>query len=244
MTKLGIIGGSGLNQLEGMTNSRQVMVETRYGTAQVTQGELHGHAVVFMPRHGEGHVLPPHQINYRANIAALKQLGVEQVVACNAVGGIHPDMGPGKLVVPDQIVDYSYGREHTFAEQGDVIHIDFTYPYDETLRSSLLASLARLEIPHVDFGVYACTQGPRLESAAEITRLKRDGCDLVGMTAMPEAALAREAGLAYASLCLVANWGAGLTEDLITMEEILQVITSGVEQIHQVLSDFVPSRSN
>lgn len=244
MSELAIIGGSGLNELQGLEDVQRKTVETRYGIAEVTQGLLKGKPVTFLARHGDGHVLPPHGINYRANIAALRDLGVKRVVACNAVGGIHQDMGPGKIVVPDQIVDYSYGREHTFSEKGDVIHIDFTYPYDETLRSSLLDSLVRLEIPHVNFGVYACTQGPRLETSAEIKRLKRDGCDLVGMTAMPEAALAREAGLAYASLCLVANWGAGLTDNLITMEEILQTIASGVKQIHRVMSDFVPQQGD
>ncbi len=236
---LAIIGGTGLNQIEGFAGERIVPVETEYDTVPVNiaRGHLDGHEVCFLPRHGQGHTVPPHRINYRANIQALKRLGVRHVVAVNAVGGIHECMGPGAIGVPGQIVDYSWGREHTFFNGAGtgVEHADMTEPYDEALRQVLIAAADRAGIPVWPAGVYACTQGPRLETAAEVRRLQRDGCDMIGMTGMPEAALAREVDLAYASIALSVNWAAGLTDDVITMESIQAVLADGMGQVLDVL---------
>lgn len=248
---LAFIGGTGLNQLPGFAVERIAEVQTPYqNTAvRVASGHLPGAAGIlhFLPRHGEGHTVPPHRINYRANMFALRELGVTSVLAVNAVGGIHEQMGPGVIAVPDQIIDYTSGRAHTFFD-GDVVdiesvdrftasvtHIDFTWPYSPSLRELLLASASQLALPVWPRGVYGATQGPRLESIAEVRRLQNDGCDMVGMTGMPEAALARELGLAYASVCLSVNWAAGLSDDAITMSAIRAVLAQGMEQIHRLL---------
>ena len=240
---LAIIGGSGLNQFPELEIIREQHVSTPYGdcSAPLTIARLLDRQLIFLPRHGQGHKLPPHQINYRANIWALKEAGVTRVLAVNAVGGIAATMKPGMFVVPDQIIDYSYGREqsYNFLMDGYINHIDFTHPYSHIMRQQLIASLAHARLPFQPAGVYACTQGPRLETAAEILRLKRDGCDLVGMTAMPEAALAKELGLDYAALCLVVNWGAGLCNEELSMDKILKTLASGMADIKKVISLFV-----
>lgn len=247
-----IIGGTGLNQMPGFDVTRQASVSTPYMADQVKIlcGHLHdcGSEIAFLPRHGEGHTVPPHRINYRANIDAIRRLGGSAVLAVNAVGGIHRQMGPGAIAVPEQIIDYTYGREHTFfdgrmnvttqtADQlsSSVTHIDFTDPYDEALRALLIKSAAEKNIPVWPAGTYGATQGPRLETPAEVRRLQRDGCDMIGMTGMPEAALAREAGLPYASIALSVNWAAGLTDEVITMDSIRQVLSSGMGNIQTVL---------
>ena len=222
---LALIGGTGLYQFPGLENATKHSVDTPYGAASgaVVVGELKGKRVGFLARHGEGHSLPPHRVNYRANVWALKQQGTRRVVGINAVGGIREDMGPRVIAIPDQIIDYTHGRYTSFcdAEGAEVVHIDFSEPYDAALRRDLIAAAARAGLPVVDGGCYGATQGPRLETRAEIARLRRDGCDLVGMTGMPEAALAREAGLPYACIALVANWGAGCGDEAeISLEEI------------------------
>ena len=208
-----IIGGSGLAKLSALSDSRRQVMRTPYGepSGALTFGTFAGQEVVFLARHGYGHTIAPHEINYRANIWALKELGVEGVIAVATVGGIRSDYGPGTLVVPDQIIDYTHSRPSTFfsGAGGAVVHVDFTQPYSARLRAMLLSSSRQCGEPVFDGGVYACTQGPRLETAAEIERIARDGGDLVGMTGMPEAALAREAELDYAALCVVVNHAAG-----------------------------------
>ncbi|MGE5337423.1 MAG: S-methyl-5'-thioinosine phosphorylase [Gemmatimonadota bacterium] len=208
-----IIGGSGLAKLSTLARTRRQVMRTPYGepSGALTFGELAGREVVFLARHGYGHTIAPHEINYRANIWALKELQVDGVLAVASVGGIRADFGPGALVVPDQIIDYSHSRKATFYEGADapVTHVDFTWPYAQRIRRLLLDAAARCGEAVADGGVYACTQGPRLETAAEIERIARDGGDLVGMTGMPEASLAREAGLEYATLCVVVNHAAG-----------------------------------
>ncbi|MFF7708331.1 S-methyl-5'-thioinosine phosphorylase [Pseudomonas sp. NPDC007930] len=240
MAVYAIIGGSGLAQLEGLRIQRTQVVETPYGepSAELAIGEFGGHEVLFLPRHGSPHRLAPHQVNYRANLWALKQAGAEAVLAVNAVGGIHPAMGTGHLCVPHQLIDYTSGREHTyFADPLEpVVHIDFSEPYSEPLRQRLLAALAAEGHAHSAQGVYGCTQGPRLETAAEIARLERDGCDLVGMTGMPEAALARELGLAYACLALVVNPAAGKGTAVISMAQIEQALEAGMGKVRGVLA--------
>lgn len=244
--KLAIIGGTGLTQLDGLTIVKRDTLTTPYGhpSAEYLTGELGGREVVFLARHGNPHAIPPHKINYRANIYGLKQLGVEQIVAVAAVGGITPDMGPARLAIPDQIIDYTYDRKHTFFEDENdpVTHIDFTYPYSQNLRAALIGAAAQAHIPVSPVGTYGCTQGPRLETAAEIRRMEQDGCDLVGMTGMPEAALARELGIDYAALAVVANWGAGKSEGEITMAEIEQHLHKGMADARAVLQAWIGAR--
>ena len=229
-----IIGGSGLAKLSALARPRRQVMRTPYGepSGALTFGELAGREVVFLARHGYGHTIAPHEINYRANIWALKELQVEGVFAVASVGGIRADFGPGTLVVPDQIIDYSHSRKSTFYEGADapVTHIDFTWPYAERIRKLLLAAAARCDETMADGAVYACTQGPRLETAAEIERLARDGGELVGMTGMPEAALAREAGLEYATLCAVVNHAAGRgdSRSAIRLEDLETVLRATI----------------
>ncbi|MEP5324175.1 S-methyl-5'-thioinosine phosphorylase, partial [Marinobacter alexandrii] len=201
---VGIIGGTGLTTLSGLEITGERPVGTSWGTpsAPLVQGRLGEQEVVFLSRHGNPHRIPPHQVNYRANLRALYDAGVRTVVGVNAVGGIHSEMGPAHIVVPDQIIDYTWGRPGTFFE-GDldeVTHIDFTWPYDADARQILIDAARVQGTPCSDFGVYGATQGPRLETAAEIARMERDGCDLVGMTGMPEAVLAAELGMRYVCL--------------------------------------------
>jgi len=243
MIELAIISGSGFTSLEELTILRREVIETPYGepSAPLTHGLFNGRQVVFLPRHGETHRVPPHQVNYRANIWALHHLGVKKVIGVAAVGGIHSRMGPGCLVVPDQIIDYTHGRKHTFFEDdlSHVTHIDFTTPYCEELRQTLMNSAQSLEIGLTPGGTYGATQGPRLETALEINRMQADGCDLVGMTGMPEAALARELDLNYACCAVVANWAAGRGEGPITMDEIERHLVGGMEKVRRLLSSLV-----
>ena len=228
-----VIGGSGFYQLSALTNSSLHIIETPYGDAHVEQGLVSGSPVIFMMRHGGGHKLPPHKVNYRANIWALNKLGVQSIIAINAVGGIGELCGPGIIAIPDQLIDYSYGRDHTFADEltDELNHIEFAEPYSPALRQRLITAAQILSLEIQTSGCYACTQGPRLETAAEIERLKRDGNTLVGMTAMPEAALARELAIDYASVCIVANWGAGLSDEPITLEDIHRVLNNAVDKV-------------
>lgn len=240
MTVHAIIGGTGLTQLNGFVPRERLSLETPYGSpsAEILLGEYAEREVLFLARHGDPHRIPPHQINYRANVWALKEAGAQAILAVNAVGGIHPAMGTGHLCVPHQIVDYTYGREQTFFE-GDiehVTHVDFSYPYDEALRQHLIAALTVQGVPFSNHAVYGCTQGPRLETAAEIERMARDGCDIVGMTGMPEAVLARELGLPYACLALVVNPAAGKSSGVITMAEIEAALAEGIGKVRAVLA--------
>lgn len=241
MTTVGIIGGSGLTRLETLTIERRELIGTPYGdpSAPMLFGHLDGLEVAFMPRHGGSHSVPPHMVNYRANLWAFKEVGVEQVIGMAAVGGISERMGPGVLCVPDQIIDYTYGRKHTFYEQDltSVIHVDFTEPYCAALRNRLIETAISEGVAIVDHGTYGATQGPRLETAAEIRRMARDGCDIVGMTGMPEASLARELELCYANFSLVVNWAAGLGDGgPITMQEIERHLDEGMSRAVQVVS--------
>lgn len=210
---LAIIGGTGLYAFPGLEGAERVAADTRWGapSGPVVVGRLAGSRVAFLARHGEHHTIAPHRINYRANVDALHALGVRRVIGVNAVGGIRVDLGPRALAVPDQIIDYTWGRSASFCDVGGepVVHIEFGQPYAEPLRLELLAAARRAGVAVVSGGCYGVTQGPRLETRAEIERLRRDGCDLVGMTGMPEAALARERGMDYACLAIVANWAAG-----------------------------------
>jgi 5'-methylthioadenosine phosphorylase len=225
-----IIGGSGLAKLSALEAPRRRVMRTPYGepSGALTFGRLAGTEVVFLARHGYGHTIAPHEINYRANMWVLKDLGVEGVFALASVGGIRDDLGPGTLVIPDQIIDYTHSRKSTFFEGSGtpVTHVDFTQPYSGKLRQRLVQAAGRVGESVVDGAVYGCTQGPRLETAAEIGRLHRDGADLVGMTGMPEAALARELELDYACLAVVVNHaaGRGTSRQRIEMGELEEVL--------------------
>lgn len=243
MGRIGVIGGSGLTKLSRLEITHREVMHTPYGepSAPLTHGVYEGLEVVFLPRHGSGHTIPPHKVNYRANLWAMKEIGVAHVIGMAAVGGITPRMGPGHICIPDQLIDYTWGRAHTYVE-GDlshVTHVDFTDPYCEALRVQLVAAGRRAGIDLADSGTYGATQGPRLETAQEIRRMERDGCDLVGMTGMPEAALARELGLCYACCAVVVNWAAGKGEGPITMEEIDANLASGMEQARRLLASLV-----
>jgi 5'-methylthioinosine phosphorylase len=242
---LAIIGGTGLTQISELEITGQHTLDTPFGSpsADFLQGDFNGTSVIFLARHGNPHTIPPHKINYRANLWGLKQLGVSEIIAVAAVGGITPAMKPARIIIPDQIIDYSYGREHTFFSENltEVTHIDFTGPYTESLRQRLLLATKTVAIDSVDYGVYGCTQGPRLETSAEVRRMQQDGCDLVGMTGMPEAALARELEIDYAALAVIANWAAGKSEGIITMAEIEENLRQGMADTVRVLQAFLIS---
>jgi len=239
-----IIGGSGLARLSTLESPRRQVMRTPYGepSGALTFGRIGGAEVVFLARHGYGHTLAPHEINYRANLWALRDLKVEGVIAVATVGGIRVDLGPGTLVVPNQIIDYSHSRKSTFFEGSEmpVKHVDFTEPYSSDLRRRLLQAAAACDETVIDGGVYVCTQGPRLETAAEIERIARDGGDMVGMTGMPEAALAREAELAYATLGVVVNHAAGRgdSKHAIKLEELEEVMRETMTRAVRILAAF------
>jgi len=235
-----VIGGTGLTGLAQAKLIEQRELSTPYGTlsAPLHVVDINGKIRGFLARHGLPHHIPPHRINYRANLWALREQGVRRVIAVNAVGGIGPRMAAGIIAIPDQIIDYTYGREHTFHDgfSGTLEHVDFTHPYTPALRLTLLDAARRAAVAVIDGAVYGATQGPRLESVAEIERMARDGCDLVGMTGMPEAALARELGLEYASLCLVVNPAAGQAPGEITMDDIRRVLDAGMGRVQALLA--------
>jgi 5'-methylthioinosine phosphorylase len=238
---LAVIGGSGLYQFPGLENAVRQAVDTPYGPASggVVIGDFAGKRVAFLARHGESHSLPPHRVNYRGNLWALHHLGARRVIGVNAVGGIRADMGPRTIVVPEQIIDYTHGRYTSFCdvEGAEVKHIDFSEPYTASLRQALLAAAQQTGIAAIDGGCYGATQGPRLETRAEIARMKRDGCDLVGMTGMPEAGLARELELEYACLALVANFAAGCGDEAeISIEEIFAHLAAATAQVPLLLA--------
>ena len=235
--KLAVIGGSGLYSLGEALSEEHVLSPWSKATVTVTRSRLNGQEILFLPRHGKAHRIPPHQIPYRDQIWALRELQADTIIAVNAVGGIHPDCLAGSLVIPDQIIDYTWGRPHTFFDGLDNLasHCDFTEPYHQKTRLTLLEACRQLDFKCRDGATYACTQGPRLETRAEIRKLANDGADIVGMTGMPEAALAREAGLAYASLALVVNAAAGLGGDNLIIDDIRAHLEAGIERVIAVL---------
>ncbi|PDH37541.1 MAG: 5'-methylthioadenosine phosphorylase [OM182 bacterium MED-G24] len=234
-----VIGGTGFSEFVGMTSDRWEQVRTPYGPATLARGQVADVDMVFLPRHGRPAQLPPHAINYRANIRALYNLGVSRIIAVNAVGSVTPDIPVPALVIPDQIIDYTWGRHHTFHGR-DIRHIDFTEPFDPQLRERLCDITKQMGSPHRLVGVYGCTQGPRLESAAEIQRMGRDGCDIVGMTAMPETALARELEIPYASICVNINPGAGLAgSDHMDFDSMSAALETGMDSVRKILERFL-----
>ena len=251
--KLAIIGGSlfpGLNLAD--MDSRDIIEEpihTPYGEPSDTFStiKLDDLEVVYLNRHGRSHKMSPHHINYKANMFALKLLEVSDIIAVAAVGGITEQMSPMKCVIADQIIDYTHGRVQTYNDVSDdaVKHIDFSYPFGEGLRATLQQASVSAGVDTLDSATYGVTQGPRLETVAEILRMERDGCDIVGMTAMPEAALARELDMNYANLSLVVNWAAGKGSadgnraEIISMHEIKQRIADGNGIIESILQQTI-----
>ena len=246
---LGIIGGTGLAALENLKITRRQIIRTPYGepSGPLTYGEISGKTVVFLPRHGNGHTIPPHAINYRANIWALQSEGVKDIVAIATVGGINAGMTPGTISLPDQIIDYTHGRKNTYFDgmsqesNQPVTHIDFTEPYSAVTRNLCLEAASLAGETLFNGGVYAAVQGPRLETAAEINRLDRDGATIVGMTGMPEAALARELGVNYAAICPVVNFAAGRGNSLheIRYEDISEVLDATMARVCLVIEQVV-----
>ncbi len=242
--KTAIIGGTGLYAMLGNfeTTGREI-VNTPYGepSSPLVHVETPNGEALFIARHGFTHRLPPHSINYRANIWALKNAGAGRILAVNAVGSMRDDCPPAALALPEQLIDYSWGRAHSFFcdDQQPVVHVDFTRPYSDGLRKTLAEAGEACGISLIQDAVYGCTQGPRLETAAEIRRLMRDGCDLVGMTGMPEAALARELEMDYASIAVVANWAAGYRSGEITMEQIQTHLQQGMSRVETLLTEFL-----
>lgn len=238
---LAIIGGTGLYRWSGLTGIERHAIDTPYGAPSdsVMVGQVGAHRVAFLARHGESHTIPPRRVNYRANLWALHHLGARRVIGVNAVGGIRADMAPRCIVVPDQIIDYTHGRLDSYCDVAgaEVRHVDFGEPYSASLRAAVLAAAHRAGVAAIDGGCYGATQGPRLETRAEIERMRRDGCDLVGMTGMPEAALARELELDYACVALVANWAAGCADaGEITLDEVLANVAASTAQLVPLLS--------
>jgi len=244
---LGIIGGSGLARFADLATARKLAVRTPYGrpSAALVFGTLGGRQVIFLARHGSGHTIAPDEINYRANLWALHASNVTNMVSVATVGGIRADLGPGTLAVPDQIIDYTHGRKSTFSplRGRSVMHIDFTHPYCQTMRERLLTAARAAGETVVAGGTYAATQGPRLETAAEINRLERDGADMVGMTGMPEAALARELGICYAAVSVVVNHAAGRAASAqgIRLADIEPVLGGAMARVHRILDQLAAS---
>jgi len=245
---LAVIGGTGLYDFPGLTGAERLETPTPFGppSGAIVRGDWRGRRVAFLARHGEAHTLAPHRINYRANLWALHACGARAIVAVNAVGGIRADMPPRAVVVPDQIIDYTHGRFSSFCDVdgAKVEHIDFSEPYSAGLRGRLVAAARRAGIGAVDGGCYGATQGPRLETIAEIARMRRDGCDLVGMTGMPEAVLARELGIDFACLALVANWAAGCGPGMqaaapISLPEIFANLAAATERVPVILAELL-----
>ncbi len=237
MNLLGLIGGTGLDQWGGLES--EMGFETPYGSpsAPVAYYEIGASHLLFLARHSHNHSIPPHRVNYRANIHALHQAGVKQVLGINAVGGITERFGAGTMAVPDQLVDYTWGREQSYSDGTTfgLQHIEFAEPFAGPLRQRVLAAAADLKLNVVDGGCVAVVQGPRLETAAEICRLREDGSDMVGMTTMPEAALARELGMDYTALCVVSNKAADKAEEPITMEEIHANLAQAIGKVRAIV---------
>ena len=236
MGLLGVIGGSGLYGLSAAGEEKTGSTPWGPPSEFPVVYEV-GHGVAFIARHGTDHSIAPHQVNYRANVHALREAGCDRILAVSSVGGIAPACQPGRLVVPDQLIDYTWGREMAFRKAGEQVrHLDFTDPYSPDWREKVTEALAGLDLDFIDGGTYAATQGPRFETAAEIRRLAADGCHVVGMTGMPEAILAREAGLDYAAICPVGNLADGISTEELKMEDVIGAVGPGMERVTALIT--------
>lgn len=232
--RFAVIGGTGVYDPGILENPQELTLETPFGAAKATLGTYAGQPVAFMPRHGAGHQIPPHLVNYRANIWALKQLGVTQVLATAAVGSLQQAYSPGSLVLIDSFLDYTKSRPTTFFDQGHVVHVDMTDPYCGRLRQQLRHSADALDMPLVDGGTYVCVEGPRFESTAEVRLYQSFGAAVVGMTTIPEVVLAKEAELCYATVCMVTNYGAGISSTPLTHEEVVEAMAQNVHHLREL----------
>ncbi len=239
MLRIGVIGGSGLYDIQGIVIKGHQKIITPFGdpSADYSICEYFDKEIIFLPRHGLKHQFPPHKINYRANIWGFKELGVERILSISAVGGINPDLKPGMLVIPDQIVDMTKKRESTFYDSDEVVHIDFTEPFCPELRSYVLKSGEEMGIELQKSGTYVCVEGPRLETKAEIRIYRNMGIDIVGMTAMPETTLAREAEICFACISIVTNYAAGVTGKKLTTKEVLDVMRHSSQKVESLLKN-------
>lgn len=246
---LAIIGGRGLTQLENFKVTHQQVMRTPYGepSGAFLFGTLHGREVIFLARHGYGHTIPPHLVNYRANLWVLREQGVKEIISVATVGGIRADLKPGMIVLPHQIIDYTHGRDATYFDGRDqpFSNADFTLPYSTKLRGHILQCAQSIQLPCVDGGVYAATQGPRLDSIAEVNRYERDGADMVGMTGMPETALAKELKLDYATIAVVANYAAGRGDSTlgINMESVNATASTAMIRVRSIIERVVSNGS-
>ena len=242
---LAIIGGTGVYDPSMLSDIKDIDVRTVYGDVEVKVGKFKDKEVVFMNRHGKGHSIPPHLVNYRANIAGLKKLGVKNILATAAVGSLNPDMKPGEFVLVDQFLDFTKNRKHTFFEGGKngVVHVDVTEPYCKRLRSVIAKCANEMNLPIHEGGVYVTTEGPRYETPAEIRMFRQLGGDLVGMTGVPEVVLAREAGMCYASICMVTNQAAGISPTPLTHQEVLDVMAQNSKKMRELLMKVIESLS-
>lgn len=243
MSKIAIIGGTDLCELKNLKISRREHRTTPYGmsSAPLSYGTLHGKHVVFIARHGDTYTIPPHKINYRANIWALKDAGVDKIISISVVGGIRSDMTPGRFVVPDQLIDYTYLREGTFFDGQDQVihHISFRQPFANELRQILVEAGNELDLDPSDEAVYGVVEGPRLQTIAEINRMEKDGCDILGFTVMPEAALAREVDIDYACLSVVGGRASGRESAAMSADSMTKVYKESTEQIHGLLQKVI-----
>ncbi len=244
--RIGLIGGSGINKIEGLEIIKEVNISTPYGepSSSYIIGNFTNNEIIFLLRHGHNHNIPPHKINYRANIYGFKTLGVERIISVSAVGGINKSMPPGTIVIPDQIIDMTGGaRPSTFYDSDKVVHIDFTEPFCPELRHSLIETSKTSGIDFSDKGTYICVNGPRLETAKEILFFSQIGADVVGMTAMPEASLARELEICYSLMSVITNYGAGISENKLTTKEVIDTMQNSIEKIRTILRYALPKIS-
>jgi 5'-methylthioadenosine phosphorylase len=239
MPKIGVIGGSGLYDIPGLTIRENRKITTPFGAPSDAYmiGEFSDKEIIFLPRHGSKHQIPPHKINYRANIWGFKSLGAERILSVSAVGGITPELKPGIFIVPDQVIDMTKSRVSTFYDGNEIVHIDFTEPYCPELRKALLEACKKSGVESKKSGTYVCVDGPRLESKAEIKIFLNMGIDVVGMTAMPEASLAREAELCLANIAIVTNYAAGITGKKLTTTEVIEVMKGATKQVGSLLME-------
>jgi len=237
MIKIGIIGGTGVYDPKILTGVSEENVKTEYGTIRVKVGEYKSKPVAFLARHGQDHAVPPHRINYRGNIMALKRLGVERIVATGAVGSLNLEMRPGEAVLVDQFIDFTKNRVQTFFDDGEkgVLHVDMTGPYCLDLRKTIINAAQTLAMPLKSSGTYVCTEGPRFETPAEIKMYSAMGGDLVGMTSVPEVILAKEAEICYATIALVTNYAAGISPTPLTHAEVMEAMRSNQENLKSLI---------
>lgn len=240
--RIGLIGGSGLYEIEGLEIKKDISVSTPYGEPSSVYkiATLNGKELVFLQRHGIPHSIPPHKINYRANIWGFKSLGVERIISINAVGAINRSLNPGDIVIVDQIIDMTGGlRESTYFDKGDVYHIDFTYPYCSEMRDFFIRASENLSLSVKEKGTYICVNGPRLETAKEIEFFSMIGADVVGMTAMPEASLARELEICMSACSIVTNYAAGISKERLTTVEVIETMSNTTEKIKLLVREFL-----